>query len=80
MVCGFSALKLQPLVPFDCDADININHAKLSKTGVRVKLLLYCLKAPPELLREFQAHQQAVQHRAATEKQFWQEKQNLVIH
>jgi hypothetical protein len=31
---------LQPFVPFDCDSDIK-KQPKLSKTGVRVKTLLY---------------------------------------
>ena len=35
------SLELQPFAPFDCDADINIYHPKWSKTGVRVKTLLY---------------------------------------
>ena len=35
------SLELQAFAPFDCDADINIYHPKWSKTGVRVKTLLY---------------------------------------
>ena len=37
---GLWALELQPFVPFDCDSDIK-KQPKLSKTGVRVKTLLY---------------------------------------